>query len=965
MNKYRLNQIMEILLFPVVDSGLSEKDPLLTYYLNYIQYLDQLQAGTANASHALSGVNAAKKELINYLVRRNAGNVKSEDEVWMLMELYYPMNRIQKEMQDITRYCNMAGKTGIAKENISICYLNVLSKIARSLVTYRDGRAAIRYWTEHREDTESQFIFDKESVYNKVEIWNLLCRFTAPDIYIVIAAVDNHLGMEALYEQKAGIILADKLLTQTMQKGVSENHIHFNAGFDYEILWLRRMDIRFINNVSITKWTKAESIRLSMCLFRYMAAAYLNMGENTDFTSWIWMRAKNTAVYAMVKQLYDGQYRDELCVEGYHNIRRLCQQLEKNYSPRSYDYLMNTVYSEYLEYKVSSEFILLYQCYAYLRSRGRADTSFARLFLQYLRNKNEYYYSMYEQYTLQGLKFFQKKYNQTKSNAESVMDRTDLMVEIFRSQAKVRNLKKLEIRIAPAVSEKDLNPLEYKAVRRRILPQLYDQIYGILSACKRYILESTLGVNKAWNTIYQEEKGKLSESGQKDIIDKIKNKNPVIPTLGIVFHFLKSEYYEDMSGYECWRNAIQRPGKYTRYKLMRRYFMYDVAMAIEEIRSTVPKLSEYIVGIDAASDENATEPWMFSMVYKNMRSSEVVKPVVKRQRNSNGFEYIQSIGFTYHVGEDFRHLISGLRHVHEVIEEFGYRAGDRLGHALALGVDVDKWVNRNEVVTLPRLEYLENMLWMWGINTCEGVELPIQLGVLEDRIISIAKSIYKRSESITVKMLYTAYKMKFDADHRKISERIEGHSNRDTHIFCSYDQCEKECYDTWNSERLLLTNYCPVFEERYSKKELVEVDKGDVPLYRKLQEYLIDKIEKAGIYIETNPTSNLSIGELEYMDKHPIFSLNQIEGRSGHQVLVTINSDDPAVFNTNVENEFAYIYYAAEKQGISKAAILEWIDKVRQYGMEASFVQTIKSAEQIYIEINTILKAIEHIKHRR
>lgn len=965
MNKYRLNQILEILLFPVVDSALSEKDPLLTYYLNYIQYMDQLQACTANASHNLSGVNAAKKELINYLVRRNAGNVNSEDEVWMLMELYYPMNRLQKEMQEIDRYCHTAGRKGSAKEKICICYLNSLSKIAHSLITYRDGRAAIRYWAEHGEDTENQLIFDKESVYNKVEIWNLLCRFTAPDIYIVIAAVDKNLGLEALYEQKAGIVLADKLLTQAMQKGVAENHIHFNVGFDYEILWLRRMDLCFVNHVSIIKWTRAESIRLSMCLFRYMAAVYLNEGENTDFSVWMWMKAKDTAAYTMVKQLYDGQYPDKLGADEYHNILRMCQPLEENYSPKAYDYLMNRVYSEYLEYKVSSEFILLYQCYTYLRGRGRADTSFARLFIQYLRNKNEYYYSMYEQCTLQGLKFFQKKYRQTKSMAESVMDRTDLMVEIFRSQAKVRNLKKLEIRIAPAVSETDLNPLEYKSVRRRLLPQLYDQIYGILSAYKRYILESTLGVKETWNIIHCEEKEKLSESEQKYIIDEIKKKNPAIPTLGIVFHFLKSEYYEDMSGYECWKNVIQRPGKHTRYKLMRRYFMSDVAMAIEEIRSAVPKLSEYIVGIDAASDENATEPWMFSMVYKNMRSSEVVKPVVKRQRNPNGFEYIQNIGFTYHVGEDFRHLISGLRHVDEVIEEFGYRTGDRLGHALALGIDIDKWVDRNEVVTLPRLEYLENMLWMWGINTCEGIGLPIQPEVLEDRIISMAKSIYKRSESITVKMLYTAYKMKFDADHRKICERVEKYSNRDTHIFCRYDQCEKECYETWNSERLLLTNYCPVFEERYSKKELVEVDKRDVPLFRKLQEYLIDKVEKAGIYIETNPTSNLSIGELEYMDKHPIFSLNQINGQSGHRVLVTINSDDPAVFNTNVENEFAYIYYAAEKQGISKAAILEWIDKVRQYGMEASFVQTIKSAEQIYIDTDTILKAIEHIMHRR
>ncbi len=968
MNKHRLNQILEILLFPVVDVKLGTSDPLLTYYTQYTQYIDCLQDGYANASRKLSEVKDAKKELLHYLIERNAWNVKSEDEIWMLLELYYPMNQIRKEMQEIDRFCAMSERTGNIKEKMCMYYLHTLSKIANSLITYRDGWAAIRYWTERKEteeEVEDRLIFDKESDYNKVEIWNLLCRFTAPDIYIVMAAVDNHLGMEALYEQRAGIVLADKLLAQTMQKGVAENHIHFKVGYDYEILWLRRMDLRFVNGVDYSKWESKDSVRLGMGLFRYMAAVYLNSEENTDFDAWI--RTKNPMVYAMVRWLYDGRYCDKLSRDAYHDILRLCRELDEGAMPRAYDHLMHRVYSRYMEYKVSSEFILLYQSYAYLRGRGRADTFFARLFIQYLRNKNKSYYEMYEQHTLYGLKFFQGKYNHAKVEAESVMGKTDQMVEIFRSQAKVRNLRKLEIRIVPKleVSEMDANPLEYQAVRRQILPHLYDQLYEVLSAYKRYILESTLGVRETWTIICREETSQLPASKQEKIIQEIKRKSPMIPTLGIVYHFLKSEWYEDLSGYECWRNVLKWPEKHTRYKLIRRYFMSDIALAVEEIRNTIPKMSEYIVGIDAASDENATEPWMFSMAYKNMRSWKAVKPVARYQTKSNSFEHIQNIGFTYHVGEDFRHLVSGLRHVDEVIEEFGYRAGDRLGHALVLGIDVEKWADRNEVVPLPKLEYLENLLWMWGINTCEGIELPIQLEVLEDRIISLAKSIYRRSETITVKMLYSAYKKKFGMEHMQIPQKVEKDCNQDLYFFCCQVDCEKKNDETWNSDRLLATNYCPVYEERYAEKKLIKVDERDIPLFKKLQEYMIRKVETKGIYVETNPTSNLSIGEFENMDKHPIFSLNQIEGKSGHQVLVLINSDDPAVFNTNVENEFAYIYYAAQKQGISRVAILEWIEKVRRYGMEASFVRTIKSAEQIYIEIDTILREIKRIRGRR
>ena len=78
------------------------------------------------------------------------------------------------------------------------------------------------------------------------------------------------------------------------------------------------------------------------------------------------------------------------------------------------------------------------------------------------------------------------------------------------------------------------------------------------------------------------------------------------------------------------------------------------------------------------------------------------------------FLRIPNIGFTYHVGEEFRHIMSGLRHISEVMEHFNYKAGDRLGHAIALGVDVDQWVRENEVITIPAMEHLENLLWLWG-----------------------------------------------------------------------------------------------------------------------------------------------------------------------------------------------------------------------------------------------------------
>lgn len=964
MNKYRLNQLLETLLFPVIDLNFGQEDLLLDYYICYQEYMDEMERNVQRIPHSLKGLHKAKGKLIEYVIERSSGKIKSEDDIQMLLELYHPMEEISRNMRQIALLREEPGRNHMeeAKENICFYYLHCLSEIAHSLVTYRDGISAIRYWSEKDGNNHEPLIFDQESVYNKVEIWNLLCRFTVPDIYIVMVAVDNRLGMEALYEQKAGILLADNLVVKAIQKGVAENHIHFNVGFDYEGLWLRQMDLQFVEQTVMRKWSRDASIRMGMAVFRCMAALYLEREDRpSGFQAWL-LNTENTDIQGIIYQVYHVEYTECISVECYRAVISLYNRLKSDFSLREYDYLMDKVYGRYLEYKTSSEFIFLYKSYGYLAYEKRKDTWFARVFMQYLRYKNSFYYDMYERHIMQGLKFFQKRYHKTKAMAEAVMDKENRFMEIFRSQAKVKSLKKLEVRIAPPMEESTSDPREYELVRRQILPLLYKQIYRILYSYKRYILESTVGVKNAWNIICREENESLPEYMKEAILKEITVQNPHIPTLGIVYHFLKTEYYEDMLGSACWKSVWEKSGRYRRYRLLREYYMRDIAMAIEEIRCTIPGISEYIVGIDAASDENASEPWMFSMVYKEMRSLRVVKPVLRQSDIKNSFEHIQNIGYTFHVGEDYRHLVSGLRHVDEVLKEFEFKSGDRLGHALVLGTDVEKWVNDNEVVPLPRLEYLENLLWMWGINTCEGIALPIQLEVLEDKILNIAQDLYGKSEFITVKMLYKAYKKKFYGEPMQIIERVLKGKVEKPYMFCCHgEECNKKCYPDWDSDTLFLTNYCPVFEERYKKKLMVSVDKNEIALLKSLQEYLINKVERKGIYIETNPTSNLSIGDFDDMQKHPIFALNQIGIQSDHHVLITINSDDPAVFNTNVENEFAYIYYAAQNQGISKEAILEWVEKVRQHGMTASFIQQVKSAKQIYSEIDSIMRRIREI----
>lgn len=75
--------------------------------------------------------------------------------------------------------------------------------------------------------------------------------------------------------------------------------------------------------------------------------------------------------------------------------------------------------------------------------------------------------------------------------------------------------------------------------------------------------------------------------------------------------------------------------------------------------------------------------------------------------------------------------------------------------------------------------------------------------------------------------------------------------------------------------------------------------------------------------MEANPTSYVTNGDIDSMEKHP------------------------------------NIYYALEHSGYSKEDILKWIDKIRRFGLDASFIQKEKKLRESLKEISEILDAIK------
>lgn len=973
MNKYRLSALLSVLLLPVVDPSLQKKDVIYEYSKAYRE-LSEVRGDPREKVKNTREFLSKKQNLLRKLENTCKGTPESYDELFLIFEHYYPLTEVDREIRRIQKDVKIPANINTNEyENMALIYLDKMSQVAQSLLTYRDGIVAIRTWNNQGVDPEHD-IFYTDYVFDKTEIWNLLSRSISIDLMIVLFVLDSGMEEEAFYAQKPYVSLPDKLLDKVLRKGMAENHMHFHAGFDYEAHWLNKMNLW--NCLEKAKHTPDDQ-NVSVAFFRFLATLFLQECPNTGFVNWC-TGFQNGVFVPVIKTLYTG-INEPVDVILFSDA--LCEVLNLEIIRDRTDYLIETLLESKKELRTSSEFLFLYYSMRYIQTFPH-DTEFSRIFLQYIRIKNSYIRVMQQSDLMMGLKHFQKFYRSARKEGHIWAGNNGLVLDVFRSQAKINGLKKLEIRIAPDIDLKSLINLDRDMSIREIKRKLIQQLYQLFLLYRQFIFENIMGVSRTEDFLKKDGRDKRSEpysyqSEMSHIIEKYSGQinECELPVVGIVFHFLKSEDVDNFSGYHCWRNIICGDSMITNHRFYLRDKLLLVGLALEEIRSSFPKINEYIVGIDAASDENAMEPWMFSSCYTSMRKRSVTKPVGKFAENNKwSYQRIQNIGFTYHVGEDYHHIASGLRHIDEVIERFYYKSGDRLGHALALGVDIRKWANRVEVVPISIAEYMENWIWIWGKMIVEKIDLPIQISIVEDKILSCAEKIYGSISDLPVHMLYQAYERKFYTKHREMLNhlreqegRADGGIEKDPSragtkriSYCKLvDDFCPEYGGLWDVDRLLSTNYCPVFEERGRQVEMVSVTETDILLYEELQKYLLDKISRKGIYVETNPTSNLNIGDMNDLVEHPIFRMSPLNSSEKQRILVMVNSDDPIVFDTNVENEFAYIYYAMERVGCSKDESLQWIDKIRQNGMEGSFISKWKDCRTLLADIGLILDELE------
>lgn len=326
--------------------------------------------------------------------------------------------------------------------------------------------------------------------------------------------------------------------------------------------------------------------------------------------------------------------------------------------------------------------------------------------------------------------------------------------------------------------------------------------------------------------------------------------------LELVAHFIKK--------------ADTKPDMYIRHKKLREDIDYRADLLIQQFRNN-DDLAKAVVGIDAAASEFDAPPEVFAPVYRKLRKA--------------GFHH-----FTYHAGEDFFHVLSGLRAIYEAIIYLDLQRCDRIGHATAAGVPVGLWhENIGDKMLIRQGEYLDNLIFAYHLISEKGnVELKSLLPMLSLKIDEYSYEVYDKYYPVSIHMKAWQERYKDPLDVVRNCTVTET-GDKPIDIYVMYHR----------------SDYC----SRYDK--IIEVGTFDVLNEQQLTELqllLLKEMHQREIVIETLPTSNVIIGNHHDFSTYHIYNWYQWKKDGKSLPPIVVGTDDVGIFATNIYNEYSNIY---------------------------------------------------------
>lgn len=357
------------------------------------------------------------------------------------------------------------------------------------------------------------------------------------------------------------------------------------------------------------------------------------------------------------------------------------------------------------------------------------------------------------------------------------------------------------------------------------------------------------------------------------------------------------------------------------------------------------KESRRIKGIDACSLEIGCRPETFATEFRYIRGSV-------RKEDSE-------IGITYHVGEDFLDIADGLRAIDETVCFLQLDKGDRLGHAIVLGLEPVRYYELKRNIYWTKQDYLDNVVWM----LYRSAELNVDISrnhreLLKDEaehlirelyLDNMGKKILKKIAGDILDLYFRSWKLRGD--------------HPDLYKSGNYIKTEECCIDPYRTymtpdrnrefdrENKVISAFYHLYHyDKQVKLKGLEAKEFEVTdwfaeLMENMQKAMRRELFYKGIAIECNPTSNLKIGTFRRHDRHPILTFNNFyleDDNTTPNLKVSINTDDLGVFDTSLVNEYALMFNAITKKrhregNFNDDAVYNYLNYIRKNGIEMAF----------------------------
>lgn len=391
------------------------------------------------------------------------------------------------------------------------------------------------------------------------------------------------------------------------------------------------------------------------------------------------------------------------------------------------------------------------------------------------------------------------------------------------------------------------------------------------------------------------------------------------PQLIFVAHFIKDKV-RNASPYKKSDELVPL------YEAERRQHMME-ARSVARTARLLMQHYRVPVGIDAANSEMNQPPEVFSSAYR-----------LFEQRSDISHK-------TFHCGEDFLHLISGIRAVYEAVVFLNLREGNRIGHGISIGIHPRRWVQSMPAkLIVSQRDWFLDMVFVWMSLRDRH---PAAAARAEKEALRLSDLIFESSlpqgglRPHSVHSLEELFRIR-QFDPLDVRKRSQGHQPiTDFHQkeWAAIDAFEEKygknvlaLYLVWSMNRK-----CRSAQEKLIEVETSFLSVEELVLLQQRVQYLLSTRD---VVIETLPVSNLRIGQYREIQDHHVLRWLKVEGYrvdGDADLNICMGSDDPGIFATDIKNEFYHLFMALRNAGLSEPAAVEKLRQVNSAGRVYAF----------------------------